>query len=85
MKLSKKITVITDHQALVTLMIVKQDDQMLDNWLMKLSEIQFVVIYRKVADNVVANCLSRCHRSAGQTADGEHQHRGEGGDVGQPT
>ncbi len=56
----KKFTVITDNQALVTLMTVKQDNRRLENWSMKLSEYLFEVVHRKGLYNMVAHCLRRC-------------------------
>ncbi len=70
----KKFTVITDHRALMILMTVKRENRRLDNWSMKLSKYQFKIVYRKGADNMVADCLSRCHGKEGYVADGEHQH-----------
>ena len=81
----KRFTVITDHQALVTLMTAKQKNRRLDNWSMKLSEYQFDVIYRKGSENIAADSLSRCYGRDEVYADREHQQRKEGEDVGQPT
>ncbi len=50
--------VVTDHRSLVTLMSAHQHNR---DSAMKLTEFTFEIIYRKGSDNVVADCLSRCH------------------------
>ncbi len=54
---------------------------------MKLTEFKFSVEYRSGKENIVADCLSRCYERDGEEdcADGGHQQRWWGGDVGQPT
>ncbi len=40
--------------------------------MMKQSEYQFEAVYSKGEDNVVADCLNRCHGEEGDVANGEH-------------
>ncbi len=77
----RHFTVVTDHQSLVTLMSAHQHNRRLHNWAMKLTEFTFEIIYRKGSDNVVADCLSRCHEP-NEDADRGHQQKEGGGDVG---
>ncbi len=76
-----RFSVVTDHKSLVTLKTAPQHNKRLLNWALKLTEFDFEISYRNGSDNVVADCLSRCH-SVEDAADDRHQQVGRGGDVG---
>ncbi len=79
----KGFTVITDHKGLEGLMTKKQMNRRLYGWALKLTEFQFVIIYRKGVENKVADCLSRCYGDeASELAVTESPAQREGGDVG---
>ncbi len=78
-----RFTVVTDHRTLVTLMTAHQHNRRLHNWAMKLSEFDFGVEYRSGKENIVADCLSRCHETEGDgdCADSGHQQSGWKGEM----
>ncbi len=76
----RKFKVVTDHRSLESLMNAQQHNRRLYNWVIKLTEFDFVVEYRKGRDDVVADCLSR--REGECIKDGEKTSSKEGVDVG---
>ncbi len=51
----------TDHKALETLRTAQQHNRRLHHWALKLAVFDFEVRYRPGQQNMVADCLSRCH------------------------
>ena len=55
----KKFTVVTDHQALVSLLKSNRLNKRLFGWMLKLLDFDFEVVYRPGKENADADCLSR--------------------------
>jgi hypothetical protein len=60
--LGTKFTLVTDHQALQNLKLMKNPSGRIARWLMALLEYDFNLVYRKGRLNTTADCLSRLPR-----------------------
>lgn len=49
----------TDHKSLEWLQSTRFENNKVERWALRLQEFQFDIVYKKGADNVVADCLSR--------------------------
>ena len=49
----------TDHKSLEWLQSTRFENNKVERWALRLQEFQFDIVYKKGADNVVADCLSQ--------------------------
>ena len=80
----RNFVVLTDHKGLMSLKTGHQENRLIYNWSLRLTEFDFVVEYRRGALNVVADELSRCHDGSGGSSGGATHLSKAGGDVGSP-